>query len=103
MFTTGSICKQFSSCIFYVSLYKHSIRGRLCTFSLLFRNIGVLVAFIVNAVVDYEYVPCIFIFIPFVYAVLFMLLPNTPQYYLRKNQDQVSLTIFFLNFDYVND
>lgn len=73
-----------------------SIRGRLSTFSQISRVIGVLVAFIVNAVVDYEYVPCIFIFIPFLYAILFMLLPNTPQYYLQKNQDQVSMAIFLL-------
>lgn len=42
-----------------------------------------------GALVDYKSIPCIFIFIPLVYVVCFVFLPNTPQYYLQSNQIQV--------------
>lgn len=68
-----------------------SIRGRLGSIIQLSRNIGILISYIIGAVVDYKYIPCIFIFIPILYVVCFIFLPNTPQFYLHKQQTQVSI------------
>lgn len=66
-----------------------SNRGRLGSFPQLARNIGILISYIVGAYVDYKYVPCIFIALPIIFGVLFVALPNTPLFYLQKNQIQV--------------
>ena len=63
------------------------------------RNIGILIAFIVGASVDYKYVPCIYIIFPIIFGIAFILFPNSPQYHLKRAQFQVSLTH---NFDLVN-
>lgn len=72
-----------------------SIRGKLGSFPQLARNIGVLFAYIVGAYVDYKYVPCICIFLPFLFAIFFMSLPNTPQYHIKNGQIQVNLIQLF--------
>lgn len=66
-----------------------SIRGRLGSLIQVTRNSGILIAYIVGAIVDYRHIPFVFIIIPLVYAVGFSFIPNTPQYYLKKNQIQV--------------
>lgn len=71
--------------------YDFSIRGKLGSFSHLTRNIGLLSAYIIGAVVEYKIVPCIFIFIPILFAILFSLLPNTPQYHLHKGNPSVMI------------
>lgn len=75
----------------------YSIRGRLGSIIQLSRNTGILTAYIVGAIVDYEYIPCIFIFIPVLYVVCFVCLPNTPQYYLQKNRIQVRRQIISIH------
>lgn len=59
------------------------------------RNIGILIAYIVGATMSYTVIPCIFITVPILFAFGFMLLPNTPQYYLLKGQPEV---IHFKNY-----
>lgn len=54
------------------------------------RYVGNLLAYIIGSYVTYIYVPVIFVFIPTIFAIIFMFLPNTPQYYLRKNQIKVN-------------
>lgn len=58
---------------------------------LLSRNSGILAAYIVGAFVEYEYVPSVFVIIPVVYLICFILLPNTPQYYIQKNNVEVRI------------
>lgn len=58
---------------------------------MLTRNTGILAAYIVGAIVEYEYIPFIFIIVPVVYFFLFSMLPNTPQYYLGKKNTEVSV------------
>lgn len=53
------------------------------------RSVGTLVAYVVGASVQYDYVPCISGVIPIVFLVVFAMIPNTPQYYLRKGQNEV--------------
>lgn len=74
--------------------YDFSIRGKLGSFSHLTRNIGLLSAYIIGAVVEYKIVPCIFIFIPILFAILFSLLPNTPQYHLHKGNPSVMIHLW---------
>lgn len=66
-----------------------SIRGKLGTLTTTARNFGVLMIFSVGAAVDYQYIPIIFVSLPILYLVCFMSLPNTPQFYLEKEQVQV--------------
>lgn len=66
-----------------------SIRGRLGSIFLFFRNTGTLIGYILGASVEYEIIPCINVIIPIVFVVVFMMMPNTPQFYLRKGQIQV--------------
>lgn len=82
--TYFEIASFLSNCTFI-----HSIRGRLGSIMQLSRNTGILIAYILGAIVDYKSIPCIFIFIPLIYVVCFVFLPNTPQYYLQSNQVQV--------------
>lgn len=56
------------------------------------RSVGTLVAYVVGASVQYQYVPCISGVIPIVFLVVFMMVPNTPQYYLRRGQNDVTKT-----------
>lgn len=67
------------------------IRGELGSITQLSRSAGMLVAFIVTAFVDYDVQPYIFIIIPIVYLIKFIVLPNTPQYLLRKNKFEVGI------------
>lgn len=60
-----------------------SIRGRLGSLTPLARNVGVLIAYVVGATVDYEFIPAIFMYIPIVYMICMYFLPNTPQYHFQ--------------------
>lgn len=89
---------DFDKLVWFIGLTTFSIRGKLGSLATLSRNTGVLIMFIVGAVVDYHSVPCIFILFPVVYLILFSLLPNTPQFYLLKGDLQV-ICIMKLGFD----
>lgn len=67
-----------------------SIRGQLNSVNYLFRLFGISLAFIAGAYVEFRIVPYLFVPFPIIFAVLFVLLPNTPQHLLRTNQLQVS-------------
>lgn len=53
------------------------------------RHFGLLIIFVVAAVVNYYVVPCFFVFLPIVFLIFFTFLPNTPQFYLQKGQTEV--------------
>lgn len=55
---------------------------------MLSRHFGLLIIFVVAAVVNY-YVVCFFVFLPIVFLIFFTFLPNTPQFYLQKGQTKV--------------
>lgn len=75
---------------FFVNLLKNfSIRGRLGSILQFSRNLGVLCGFIVAAMVEYETVPCIFASVPIIFGISFFFIPNTPQFYLQKGQENV--------------
>lgn len=76
----------------FVFLHCYSVRGKLSSIVQMSRYMGVLLAYVVGAYIEYIYVPIIFVFIPTIYALIFVFLPNTPQCYLRKNQIQVSIS-----------
>lgn len=52
-------------------------------------NIGILSGYTVGALVDYEYIPCIFVTVPLIYVACFAFIPNTPQYCLRRGRVDV--------------
>lgn len=84
--------------VLYISeISNNTIRGRLGSIIQLSRNTGILVSYIIGALVDYKYIPCIFIFIPILYVIGFVLLPNTPQFYLQNQRIQVSISKLILN------
>lgn len=85
--TGGGI--QSTIILFIAEISNDDIRGRLGSVSHLTRNSGVLIGFLVGAVVDYRTLPCIFAVVPLVFGILFFFLPNTPQFYLQKGQNKV--------------
>lgn len=54
------------------------------------RNSGILIAYIAGALITYKCRPYFFILVPIIYLIWVYFLPNTPQFYLKKNQFQVS-------------
>lgn len=66
-----------------------SIRGRLGGMSLVFRNMGILIAYILGSTVEYKYIPCICVAVPIVFVIIISILWNTPQYYLHKGKPHV--------------
>lgn len=55
------------------------------------RNIGILIGFTIGGKLDYQYVPCIFVFIPVIFGLIFVFIPNTPQFLLRKGETEVMI------------
>lgn len=74
----------------YKYRYEFSARGRLLSVSTLSRSVGVLIAFFGGALIKYEYRPYIFVFIPIIYLIGILSLPNTPQFFLKNDDLQVS-------------
>lgn len=73
--------------ILYISeISNNDIRGKLSSISYLSRNAGILLGYIVGAVLQYRLVPCVFVTFPIVFAIWFAFLPNTPQFYLQKGE-----------------
>lgn len=79
------------------SIFAFSIRGRLGSFTPLARNFGVLIGYIVGAVVEYEHRSYIFVFFPIMYVIWLYALPNTPQYYMHRENYSVSKCEFVSN------
>lgn len=65
--------------------------------TLLARNIGVLLGYIFFATINYEYIPMISASIFIVFIILFIWQPNTPRYFIRKGQFQVSILKFLFH------
>lgn len=82
--------KRFYLKKMYLIFYNCSLRGRLGSLTVLARNLGVLLAYIVGSFVEYEIIPVIFIYIPIIYTVCLFFLPNTPQYHLSKGNFKVN-------------
>lgn len=57
------------------------------------RNLGILCGYILGAFVDYNHIPWINIVVPVIFVIVFMILPNTPQYYLQNGNIQVSFIL----------
>lgn len=72
-------------------LHDFSIRGRLNSLVPLARNVGVLLAYIIGALIKYEDIPFVFILFPISYMILVFFLPNTPQYHLKINDFEASI------------
>lgn len=70
--------------LFVSEIANNNVRGRLGSFTPVSRNVGVLMAFFAGSVVQYEYNPYIFIWIPGAFLVLLLMLPNTPQFHLQN-------------------
>ncbi|XP_031622895.1 facilitated trehalose transporter Tret1-like [Contarinia nasturtii] len=77
---------QAGVALFVSEISNDNMRGRLGAFTPLARNIGVMLSFIAGAIVEYQYWPYIFIFIPIIYLILLLLLPNTPQHYIEREE-----------------
>lgn len=82
--------------LFISEIANDEIRGRLGSVAPFFRNIGVLIAFILGPSVKYEVVPIISVVFPIVFIAIFFMIPNTPRYYLNKGKIQVRFTLIFL-------
>lgn len=80
-----------SGVVLYVAeISSDSSRGRLGALTPLARNIGVLIGYIVGAVVKYEHRSYIFIFFPIMYMFWLHALPNTPHYYMHRENYSVN-------------
>lgn len=80
--------ENYSKFFFYILSF--SIRGRLGAFTPLARNLGVLIGYIVGAIVEYQHRSYIFIFFPIMYIFWLNALPNTPQYYMHREHYSVN-------------
>lgn len=76
----------------FSKIVNFSIRGRLGSSTQITRNFGVLLGYILGATLPYKYIPLISGIFPIVFAIVFIMLPNTPRHYLRRGQIQVKLT-----------
>lgn len=90
-----SIAKIFERNV--INIHFFSIRGRLGSLQLFVRNIGILLAYILGATIDYKYIPSMCVVIPIIFAIAFAILPNTPQFYLQREKTQVRNDRFISN------
>lgn len=65
------------------------IRGRLGSFGLFMRNLGVLFGYVLGASIEYKYIPCICIVFPIIFVIVFTFLPNTPKFHLERGHTKV--------------
>lgn len=65
---------------------------------MLCRNVGILGAYTIGAFTSYYTQPFIYAVVPILFFLMFILLPNTPQYYLRKDKFEVSSDEYFDTF-----
>lgn len=83
-----------TACVLYISVIANDqIRGRLGSMTNFIRNVGILFGYILGAVVEYSYIPWICVVFPVIFMIVFVAIPNTPQYYLEKGNIQVSFLI----------
>lgn len=75
--------------LFVSEICNDNIRGRLASVSSLARNVGVLCGYIIGGLFSFENRPYISICVPIIYFIGICLLPNTPQYYVRKGDREV--------------
>lgn len=74
-------------------LFESSIRGRLGGVTLVMRNFGILIAYVLGATIDYFQIPIVCVTVPIIFMILFVMLPSTPQYFLRKKEWKVSIDL----------
>lgn len=80
--------------ILYTSeIANDNIRGKLSCFTPLFRNIGILLAYVIGAAADYTVVPCIFVLVPLLFVCSFSFVPNTCQFHLLRGENDVRALI----------
>lgn len=72
------------------TIISYRIRGTLGSMTQLSRNSGILAAYGLGAWLHYDQTPYVFISIPIIYMINFVLLPNTPQYFVKKGKFTVS-------------
>lgn len=75
----------------FYSLWIRRIRGTMGTLSAIMRNSGILLAYIIGALLDYNQIPFVFICLPLLFIVNFWFLPSTPQYFIRCGHFEVIL------------
>lgn len=77
--------------MFIGELAESNVRGKLGAFFPLGMNFGIFVIFVIGAYLDFFVIP--FVIFPFIvlYFILMLFLPETPQYYLRKNNEEKAL------------
>lgn len=77
--------------MFIGELAESNIRGKLGAFYPLGMNFGIFVIFVMGAYIDYFVIP--FIIFPFIvlYFILMLFIPETPQYFLKKERDEDAL------------
>lgn len=80
--------------IFLLKINIFSIRGRLGSVMLFMRNIGILIAYILGATLDFKQIPFICICFPIIFGFTFIWLPNTPLFNLQNGRLEVRSNIF---------
>lgn len=75
--------------LFVSEISDDSIRGSLASCTLLARNIGTLLGYVLGGTVDYNHIPFVSALVPIIFIILFAMLPNSPRYYIRKRKIEV--------------
>lgn len=53
-------------------------------------TIGILASFVAGTYLDYAFYPKIFVGLPVIFFIAFALMPDTPQYFIARNEHEVS-------------
>lgn len=69
------------------------IRGTLGSIANLCKNIGMLTSYILAAFLTYDQIPFVLIVIPIVYMINFAVLPNTPAFWVKRGEYEVSWNV----------
>lgn len=69
----------------------HSIRGRLGSLLMLSCTTGILFSFVAGTYLSYLQVPKLFMGLPIIFIIVFIFLPETPQYHISRKDNEVSL------------
>lgn len=73
--------------LFIADVSDEKIRGQLGSFLTLYVNVGILIGFVGGTYLDYAIVPYIMIVFPVIFFCAFILMPDTPQYLLKRNRN----------------
>lgn len=84
----GFTCGGVFICLalFVAEIATETIRGRLSALMQVCFNSGILLGMVAGTWIEYHMIPLVMVFLPMAFLLLFVLVPQTPQWLLRSNR-----------------